>query len=94
MANTRVTEILSAKEARKRQTTLQSYWSKESQLSQAVLIRCCELLEEIARAVAKKKRQPSAYQSFISRTMKAKGISFTEAAKLWTARKSPKAKAA
>jgi len=78
--------ITSSTVAQKLSNNLTSIWSKESYLSQRILIYACTLLEEIVRTQAPKvSRKPSAWQQFFAKEMKA-GSTAKEAAAKWKSR--------
>lgn len=84
-------EVKSSEQAIREARKLSSHWSKETELTQRILIYCASLLETlVSQGPQRKKRSRSAWQEFLSVQMK-KGMSVRDAAKLWHARKTKKA---
>jgi hypothetical protein len=78
--------ITSSEEAQRLSNNLPSIWSKESYLSQRILIYACSLLEKLVENKSPK-RKPSAWQSFFAKEIKA-GKTAKEAAENWKRKKS------
>ena len=89
------TPIVSAKRATEEANHLKAHWSRESALSQRVLIYCAGVLERIDASLVKiaatkvplkKKRKPSPWQVFMGQQM-SQGRTVKEAAVLWQSQK-------
>ena len=80
--------IKTAAEAERERKRLKSIWSAETQLSQRVLIRCMDLLEEIAQNTGRRRR-PTVYQKFVGTYLK-EGATIKEAAAAWRKQKEKK----
>jgi hypothetical protein len=74
--------ISSSKQAKKECSALKSVWSRESYLTQRVLIYCAELLEQIAAGKKRKKGKKSTWAIFLGKQMR-DGKSVKDAASLW-----------
>lgn len=86
-ATKQLTLIRTAQDAERERRKLKSIWSRESQLSQQVLIRCMDLLEEIAANTRRRtKGRPTAWSKFLGEQMR-QGLTPTQASKLWQAQK-------
>jgi hypothetical protein len=84
-------EIKSSDQALREAKKLNSHWSRESELTQRILIYCASLFEIlISQGPKNRKRRRSAWQEFLSVEMK-RGLTVTEAARKWQARKAKKA---
>lgn len=75
-------EIRSAKQAFGESKALENVWSKESLLTQRILIYIASLLEHSQ----KPKRKPTKWQQFLGRELK-RGATLNQAALMWKARK-------
>ena len=79
-------KLVTASEAEKERRKLKSYWSKETQISQRVLIRCLDLLEQIeqnTRRRSRKRRKPmTPRQKFVSAKLR-RGLSLKQISELW-----------
>lgn len=80
-------EVETAKQAESARGKLKSFWSAETQLSQRILIRCLELLEEIAANSRKRRtRKATEWPAFLGKRMRA-GLTSTQAAAEWSKHK-------
>jgi hypothetical protein len=87
MANLRFVEINTPKQAELQRHKLKSVWSNETQLTQRILIRCFELLQQIADTIQPRRtRPPSEWNKFFAKAIR-RGLTPKQAGQEWRNRK-------